>query len=1164
MIETRLNDMKLIFGCKNIATALAPLTRPKHSSQFLSMLMVLLIAILCSCSQQSASAEDAAVLTSKTEETTSCPRERTLQGLPEGTDAIHLDLDYWVDTWASQVELDERLLTETEIESHRHSIAAELLPDGVEGELRAQLDLSAAVDPAKITESLKGRLSYLKGLIEKGSLVTWSGKALSEDELNAFSEEAHQLIEPTLHIALDEIQLRCAPYRGQLKRLDADLSIDRNACTRVKPQAPLQLLAESPDGLKLVRTRLAIGWISGSDLISESLGQRQAKDYLGSRFVYQPRDHTEEARRFQELTSRLGASLSPLGGTRFPIVSRGLQEENAPPEKETVWIATKNEIREITLEELSLDPKTMLTSQRPFTRREVLRELFSMLNQPYGLGGSQGGVDCSRMVVNALEPFGLNPPRYSGHQAYMGTFGIDLSAVKSERERLNLLNAAFKRGLVLIYLPGHIGIYMGPDQEGVPRFFHAFADYQELCEGGEGETQVRVNKVAVTDLFRGEGSSKGSYLSRATRIVIIGGTPGASLEAVSALRLPAKINQPERNRCKRTKNRARIFTSPAQPHQGQGTRWMITQPTEKAPAHLTLFGPNEKEITPELKILGGPPYTYYTAPIELEHGEWRAVFGEADDLHACTHIEVRHRPQETKSSEVMWRPQEEWSTHTEALFAAFVERLFQYPLEEDRSWTNLQDLLKVPEQNLLFDHFSVGEEQRLKLQPDCADLPYTLRAYFAWKMRLPFSYMTCTRGSKKKPPQCMDREDSFMPRDQRKLGDDFQWFARKGVAGHVHSASARTVPQDSETELYPVALTREALRPGIVFADPYGHILLVASWSPQPIGGYGVLIGADGQPDGTIGRRRFWEGSFLFDPETSLVGAGFKAFRPLVLDYKKVKERIQEGDRAKVKSRRKKSREKKITRERVYDESLASDWRPLTNEELTSRRMGDLAWSDEQYKGSKRDFYDKMNRLSSPRPVDIKVQLNALADALHESARRRVLSVDNGEGWIKSHPRQKMKMPSGYSIFETSGPWEDFATPSRDMRLLIAIDTVLDLPSALKRTPARFGVAVHELEAALAEVKRELELALRARSFEYTKSDGHAHTLSLWDLTERQAELEMAYNPNDCVEARWGAPKEGDEMKTCRRKAPKDQLRKMDRYRSWFHERKRPPRGTKR
>jgi hypothetical protein len=37
-------------------------------------------------------------------------------------------------------------------------------------------------------------------------------------------------------------------------------------------------------------------------------------------------------------------------------------------------------------------------------------------------------------------------------------------------------------------------------------------------------------------------------------------------------------------------------------------------------------------------------------------------------------------------------------------------------------------------------------------------------------------------------------------------------------------------------------------------------------------------------------------------------------------------------------------------------------------------------------------------------------------------------------------------MPDGAAIFETSGAWEDFSTPSRDLHLVIAIDVVQDFP----------------------------------------------------------------------------------------------------------------------
>ena len=37
----------------------------------------------------------------------------------------------------------------------------------------------------------------------------------------------------------------------------------------------------------------------------------------------------------------------------------------------------------------------------------------------------------------------------------------------------------------------------------------------------------------------------------------------------------------------------------------------------------------------------------------------------------------------------------------------------------------------------------------------------------------------------------------------------------------------------------------------------------------------------------------------------------------------------------------------------------------------------------------------------------------------------------------------------------------------------------------------------------------------------------------------------MAYNPNDCVELRWGAAENSDEAATCKRHAPAAQRAKM-------------------
>jgi len=62
------------------------------------------------------------------------------------------------------------------------------------------------------------------------------------------------------------------------------------------------------------------------------------------------------------------------------------------------------------------------------------------------------------------------------------------------------------------------------------------------------------------------------------------------------------------------------------------------------------------------------------------------------------------------------------------------------------------------------------------------------------------------------------------------------------------------------------------------------------------------------------------------------------------------------------------------------------------------------------------------------------------------------------------------------------------------------------------------------------------------------------------ELYARRPAMEVAYNPNDCIERRWGAPDGSAEQATCNRRAPREQQAKMNQYRPWFRETRRPPR----
>jgi hypothetical protein len=182
----------------------------------------------------------------------------------------------------------------------------------------------------------------------------------------------------------------------------------------------------------------------------------------------------------------------------------------------------------------------------------------------------------------------------------------------------------------------------------------------------------------------------------------------------------------------------------------------------------------------------------------------------------------------------------------------------------------------------------------------------------------------------------------------------------------------------------------------------------------------------------------------------------------------------------------------------------------------------------------------------------------SLVDALEESVQRRLSSVQNGEDYMKEQQFAVVDMPFGAALFLTTGPWEDFSTPSRDMRLLISIDAVVSFPDSVAAHPGRFGVQEADRDEAVQQVRDALQSELANRTFEYTRSDGSIWKLTLADVIDRMKAMEVAYNPNDCVEIRWAAPEGSDERATCKRRAPNAQQNRMEKYRAWFANRERP------
>jgi hypothetical protein len=557
---------------------------------------------------------------------------------------------------------------------------------------------------------------------------------------------------------------------------------------------------------------------------------------------------------------------------------------------------------------------------------------------------------------------------------------------------------------------------------------------------------------------------------------------------------------------------AHIWVSPINPRPDAAVKIMAVA-TDGPIADIAVVDSQGRRTALQSNPRGGPPWSLSATLDGLAEGDYRIEARRGGSLLACRPLTLgRGVPEE--------RPPMGWNLATEAFYAAWIEELFGAPVEENLSFPSLEPVLRNFERNFLYNHLGLNEDKNLPSTPDCADLPYTLRAYFAWKVGLPIGFRTCSRGSANAPPRCGPA--SVKTEFTHGISSQTNFRSVYGqLTNAVHSGSARTGLDDDATDLYPVPLSRETLWPGTVYADPYGHVLVLAQWVPQTPSRPGMLLAVDAQPDNSVTRKRFWEGTFLF-ADVAGAGPGFKAFRPLA-------------------------------------RSPSGTLRTFSNGELVDNPSY-ATFSLEQEQLSPDDFYARMDKLINPRGLAPRQAYEATLDALVEQVDARVSSVENGEAYFRKNPGSVIAMPGGAGIFETIGPWEDFATPSRDMRLIIAINVLNGLPTKIVRHPELFVMNGASPQALQAEIENYHAQRVETRKIRYTRSDGSAWELSLAEVLERKHAFEVAYNPNDCAELRWGAKPGTEEYSTCHRHAPDAQHAKMEQYRPWFHDARRPTR----
>ena len=428
-----------------------------------------------------------------------------------------------------------------------------------------------------------------------------------------------------------------------------------------------------------------------------------------------------------------------------------------------------------------------------------------------------------------------------------------------------------------------------------------------------------------------------------------------------------------------------IVMIPENPRTGESFRILVIAHEFIRKTKITVSGPSG-DLEPLKTVSGGEyPYWRFDDFTANSPGKYKVSVTAGKKFTDNLEFTVSDR-KATSSAGIVWKSFRGWDSGMEDIYSAWIKALVSR-CDENASWSSLHEVTQNKDQNFLYNYLSLGEDDpegknSVIMQPDCADNPFFLRAYFAWKLGLPFGYHVCDRGylgRNPKPGQWITNETSSSKSNPVAAFNNFLRMMKDGV----QSGTARTALDDEKSDYYPVQLEQGSLRPGTVFADPYGHTLILTGWVPQTNGKPGILLSVDAQPDGTVGIKQFWKGNFLFNTSGVIGEPGFKAFRPI-----------------------------------AYKKGVA---RPVQNKELNAA-AGFVPFSLQQKKMAADVFYHTMERLINPDPLDPETALIGLINALHEQLMVRVTSVANGEAYFKSHPGTLISMPSS-AAGNFSGRW---------------------------------------------------------------------------------------------------------------------------------------------
>jgi len=275
---------------------------------------------------------------------------------------------------------------------------------------------------------------------------------------------------------------------------------DYNENSSIKINTPLFISHLSKDKLwAYVESSVASGWIKVSAIAY--VDKKFTKRFENSSYYVNIKDDSNIYKNGYLLTS---VEL----GTLFPKIKKGFV------------IAGKDYKNNGFIRVIDTNPNFQKLGI-DFNLENIKKLSMQLIGERYGWGGVLENRDCSSMTKDFYAPFGIFLQRNSGAQKKSGKV-LDISTLNNTMKKEFILQNAIPFQ-TLIYLPGHIMIYVG-EKNGEPLVFHNMWGVKTIDKDGNFGRNI-IGKAVVTTLSPGKeldnSAEKYTILNRIQSITIV-------------------------------------------------------------------------------------------------------------------------------------------------------------------------------------------------------------------------------------------------------------------------------------------------------------------------------------------------------------------------------------------------------------------------------------------------------------------------------------------------------------------------------------------------------------------------------------------------------------------------------------------------------------------